>query len=117
MLTGEEEFLSMRHLTPRITQKIINAFKSDYLSAHKTCTKCRTRIESPVQLCVQACTGRGAPNIVGQEIMRPVINLDAVAKRNMLYIHGIEPRIIDFPSRILTELPRLVLFPSCLFFI
>jgi hypothetical protein len=45
-----------------MSQKVIYVYKSEYLFVDKTYTKCGTRIESPVQLCFQMCTGRKAPN-------------------------------------------------------
>ena len=45
-----------------MSQKVTYVLKSEYMFVDKTCTKFSTRIDSPVQLCVQVCTGKGAPN-------------------------------------------------------
>ena len=45
-----------------MSQKVIFVFKNEYLFVDETCTKCSTGLEIPVQLCVQMCRGREAPN-------------------------------------------------------
>jgi len=62
ILTEEEEFLSMTHLTLKMFQKEIYVFESEYLFVDKTSTECSTRIESPAQLCFQMCAGRETTN-------------------------------------------------------
>jgi len=101
-----------------MSQKVIYVFKSEYLFVDKICTKCSTRIDSPVQLFVFRCVQGERPQItVGEEKMRLVINLDAVVNRKMLNIHGIELRILHLPALVLTELFKTRTVPFLTFFI
>ena len=62
VLTEDEEFLSMTHLTLQMFQKEIYVFKSEYLFVDKTSTECSIRIKCSVQLCSQVCAGRETTN-------------------------------------------------------